>query len=114
MATTYSPEVLQTYADRLYQRAKWLIGWYCLLGFLAGLILEMILFSVGKGPRVDVSNPGFLVLPLLGLIPGYLYGLGKAWQLKLEAQRTLCQLQIERNTRPPSSTAAVAHLTAST
>ncbi len=106
MAAKYDPEILQAYADRLYRQANWAIGWYGLLGFLAGFLFEAILFLMSKGPRIDLSNPGFWVLPLVGLIPDYLYGSHKAWQLKLDAQRTLCQLQIERNTRPSGSATA--------
>lgn len=107
MATKYDPDLLQTYADRLYRQANWLIGWRSLLGFLAGwgldAIVSRLMFSASH--TEGLSGSGEWLLPLIGLAVGLLSGLGKAYQLKLDAQRTLCQLQIERNTRPTASLA---------
>ena len=104
MAAKYDPDLLQQYADRLYRRAKWMVGWYSLVGFLAGaLIGELQFYLMGvrsHGQPHDWS--GNVLFGLIGLLPGFVYGTGKVFWLRLEAQRTLCQLQIERNTRTRS------------
>jgi hypothetical protein len=105
MATKYDPELLQTFADRLYRRAAWVLGWYALLGFLAGWLGDAIVFSrlVLGSSSAEHAGPAVWLLPLVGILLGWACGSGKAFQLKLDAQRTLCQLQIERNTRPVAS-----------
>jgi hypothetical protein len=105
MATTYDPEVLQTYADRLYRRAAWIRVWYIFLGLFGGVFLDVIILGLAgrQFPRENFNASGIVLLPLIGVLVGLAYGWGKMYQLRLDAQRTLCQLQIERNTRPPSS-----------
>ncbi len=107
MTTKYDPDLLQEYADRLYRRARWLTGWYGFLGFVGGWILDFIIaaWQARTSPPGSFQGWDQWVLPLLGVLVGYVYGSGKAYELKLDAQRTLCQLQIEVNTRPPSSAA---------
>lgn len=108
MATKYDPEVLQTFADRLYRRTKWIGVWYGFLGFLAGVVLDGP-FAVLLARDPHGGGPfaiGLFLLPLVGALVGYECGSSKAFHLRLEAQRTLCQLQIERNTRPSGSTTA--------
>jgi hypothetical protein len=101
MAIQYDPNVLQKYADQLYSHARWVVVlwalWGFLLGFAASGILAWVLVSRSPG-----APPGawILLLWLVGLALGLAYGRGKAFQFRLEAQRTLCQVQIERNTRP--------------
>ena len=105
MATKYDPDLLQKYADRLYRRANWIVAWYSLLGLLAGVLLgEIYFYLMGVPHHVQrLTSSGDVISGLIGLLPGFVYGTGKAFQLRLEAQRTLCQLQIERNTRPQTS-----------
>jgi len=102
---TYDPDILQTYADRLYKRAKWLAGRYGFWGFVGGWAadLAITLLSMFLSRREFFAGAGLWFLPLTFALVGGAYGWDKAFQLRLEAQRTLCQLQIERNTRPPTS-----------
>jgi len=110
MATKYDPSVLQEYADRLYNRAKRVVVLCAALGFLGGLVAATILAAVvvWRSPRAEPPG-GWLLLSLpVGFALGWAYGRGKAFQFRLEAQRTLCQVQIERNTRPPVPAPAMA------
>ncbi len=101
MRARYDPRILQTYADRLYRQASRITWEYTLLGFPAGFILDFFAFNLMRFLRTTVlpSAAGVLTGPFLGAILGYLYGSSRAFQLRLEAQRTLCQMQIESNTR---------------
>jgi hypothetical protein len=85
----YESSLIYQFADRLYGRASSTIVAYtalfALIGFSAGLIYA--------GATV-----GLIAAVLLGAI-GYVFGSEKAFQLKLQAQTALCQVQIEENTR---------------
>lgn len=99
MTTAYDPELLQKYADALYRRAATLAVSYfvrgCLLGYAAAL-LALFLASKQQGAP-DFYWPIVPAL-LIGVAFG-IHGRHKAWMLRLEAQRGLCQSQIEENTR---------------
>lgn len=104
MATKYDPALLQDFADQLYSKARWVLARAAILGFVAGWVADLVVFSLAHiASTAHASSSGQWILPLIGLVVGYVYGSGKAFQLKLEAQRTLCQLQIERNTHALSS-----------
>jgi hypothetical protein len=101
MAIQYDPSVLEEYADRLYNRANRVVVLCAALGFLGGVVAATILAAVvvWRSPRAEPPG-GWLLLSLpVGLALGWAYGRDKTFQLRLEAQRTLCQLQIEHNTR---------------
>jgi hypothetical protein len=101
MTTKFDPDLLQEYADRLYRRARWLAIWYAVIGFILGwmgwgtLATVLSAFSHAKPPQGTIGVFAGLLVALVGTI----YASEKALQLRLDAQRTLCQLQIERNTR---------------
>lgn len=101
MATEYDPKILQGYAARLYRRAAGHVFVCALLGFLLGFPALAIIYKVLSmtSPPVKVGAGVLAFLLLAGLALGWAYGRGKAFELKLEAQRTLCQVQIEQNTR---------------
>jgi len=46
MATRYDPDILQRFGDRLYSRANWIIGWYALIGFLTGWLLDFMVYRL--------------------------------------------------------------------
>jgi hypothetical protein len=73
------------------------LGW----GLLAFLFAWVVAAStrVATGIAADSVLPVAVVIAILAGVFGGLSGARKAAFLKLEAQRTLCQLQIERNTR---------------
>jgi|GEM_PF-898358 len=108
MATRYDPNVLQKYADQLYSQARWVVASLTALGFFVGFAASCILAwaLLSRSPGAPPPGAWILLLPLVGLALGLAYGRGKAFQLRLEAQRTLCQLQIEQNTRRPVPAAA--------
>jgi hypothetical protein len=108
MATAYDPNVLQKYADKLYNDANRLVFLSATIGFLLSLPAFGVLAAVVymRSPRAEVGAGWLLFLALAGLALGWAWGRGKAFQLRLEAQRTLCQVQIEQNTRGAVSAAA--------
>ena len=89
--TTYDPQILYEFANRLYARANQVIATYTVLGALVGGGAG---FSVNQ--QFDVYT--LLGAALVGLV-AYLLGVEKAFQLKLQAQTALCQVKIEENTR---------------
>jgi hypothetical protein len=94
MATKYDPEILQVFADRLYRQADWLAFRYAASGFVLGWVGSAIIFSAiyraGRSPAGVEGGATFvaIIVALLGLAHGH----GKAFNLRLEAQRTLCQM----------------------
>lgn len=93
----YDPEIIKQYADLLYQKAERVIlGPTIALG-LMGLGMGLLLRAVGAGS-------GLLALSLAGGggFAGWQIGQMRAFQLRLQAQQALCQLQTEINTRPRS------------
>lgn len=96
--TTYQPEVIQRFADRLYARSATAIVISTLLGVLVGVAVDPFIHQTLPA---NLSNhlPEWSSAALLGLI-GLLQGFERAFLLRLQAQTALCQLQIELNTRP--------------
>lgn len=97
----YDPQILQKFADRLYSRA-------------AGLTLLFGAFGAGLGGVLGfgfakyIEYPAFFpIAAVAGAAIGALHGYEKAFQLRLEAQRTLCVLQTEMNTRRPAPVPAI-------
>jgi hypothetical protein len=103
--TTYDEDVLQQYADTLYRQAKRIVLWtalkYGFVVFLVALVLGIAVDSQGQVPSNKESSlyGSVLILTVLGGIAGVAAGRRKAFYLKLQAQQTLCQRQIEMNTR---------------
>jgi F0F1-type ATP synthase assembly protein I len=107
--TTYDENILQQYADDLYQQAKWIIFWtavrYGLAVFLVSLVLGAVIGSQ-RQVSTDTANQGVmlvLILTLVGIVAGVDAGRRKAFHLKLQAQQILCQRQIEINTHRSSN-----------
>jgi uncharacterized membrane protein (Fun14 family) len=97
----YDPQILQKFADRLYSQAATEIASCTVLGFLVGAVAGYALAKVAAGTVAnDYVGACALVVGLIAALVGVLIGRGRAFHLKLEAQRTLCQLQTEKNTRP--------------
>jgi hypothetical protein len=99
----YDPNVLGQYAERKYAQANRIVAVSALVaailggggGFVVGLVevngslasdLPMILGGVGL----------VLALPI-----GLIVGAERAFMYKFEAQRVLCEMRIEINTRNP-------------
>jgi hypothetical protein len=120
--TQYDAGILQTFADELYAKARWITVKCCVVGAVIGLALAYIPTTIyesrnsqaiidrykGTGNGLDVPVPNLppsnapvlvLVVGVLGGLVGAAIGQRKAFQLKLQAQLTLCQMQTEFNTR---------------
>jgi len=105
----YDPKILREFSDRLYSEARSTIVAYSLVGLLIGAILGAIVgAAMAQGARGAETGPVVLWVAvfagLIGLAFGIAVGMRKAFWLKLEAQRTLCQLQVEKNTRGATET----------
>jgi len=101
--TKYDTAVLQKYADDLYSQARWVIFSATFIYGLVTFVVSFLLVSgldLVKHPSASVSiQPGLLMLAVIGGAVGFWTGRKKAFSLKLEAQKTLCQRQVELNTR---------------
>jgi len=110
MATNYDPEVLQKYADWLYHEAASIVFWtaarYGSYGF--GVAAIPAAFYKHSQPYSNDNGSLLVVVLIFTFIPlvfGILAGQRKSFELKLEAQKVLCQRQIEMNSRAPSASA---------
>jgi hypothetical protein len=101
---TYDTAILQQYADALYRQARTIIATttlkYGFITFMATLLVSsgvsLLKHSIGS-PAPDAMSA--LLFGAIGALVGLAAGRRKAFLLKLEAQRILCQRQIELNTR---------------
>jgi ABC-type nitrate/sulfonate/bicarbonate transport system permease component len=102
----YDANILQDFADRLYAKAAWITVKCCIVGALLGIGLTFILAAILKisNPALNTSDPAFIPFAVLGGLLGIAVGQHKAFQYKLQAQLTLCQMQTEFNTRQKAST----------
>ena len=85
----YDSNVIVEFAAKLYKRAGSIILSYTVFGVLLGAIGGLMVI-----PDAMAAVAGAV---LLGII-GFKLGTDKAFQLKLQAQIALCQVQIETNT----------------
>jgi hypothetical protein len=92
--TQYDANILQTFADRLYAKAAWITVKCCLAGALIGILLVMVTATLLK-----TGDPALVPFTVLGGLVGIAIGQEKAFQYRLQAQLTLCQMQTEFNTR---------------
>lgn len=95
MGLVYDPSVLQEHAERLYKRSTRVGIIWTFLGVLVGFMLGGILYLLPETKNMLI----FYSMLILGFVAGINIGVERAFYLKLEAQRTLCQYQIEFNTR---------------
>jgi hypothetical protein len=123
--SSYEPQILEEFAEKLYKEAGEIISSYCVGSILGGGFLGLLIgaaagfaqpFIASGTPAPTAGNPlsfsdavpvdaaiAGIAFAALGGILGYYWGKEKAFELKLKAQQALCQLQIEKNTRPPVS-----------
>jgi NhaP-type Na+/H+ or K+/H+ antiporter len=102
---TYDADVIQEYAERLYDRADLVVyretfiglAIGCVVGFVVGLLLPLtgLTNTLPDQIQLVVAVAG----GILGTLVGWAIGNDKAFALRLQAQLALCQAQIERNTR---------------
>ncbi len=90
----YSPEIIQVFAKKLYDKADAVTAYYSFLSIFIGCIFLNFMID-------DKILLAFLG-GLSGVI-GYYIGQDKAFKYRLDAQIALCQVQIETNTRISSN-----------
>lgn len=103
MYVQYDPAVLHAEAGRLYAEAARVVIRMVVLGGLAGVVLGLVLGGVLGAAIREPFLGGIAGAVLAGVAcayAGYQAGLGRAFVLRLEAQRMLVLAQIELNTRP--------------
>jgi hypothetical protein len=92
----YDPNVIHQHAQRLYDRALGIVVIYAvglgLLGLLGGAVVGSTIF--GEFQVITALLGG----AALGLI-GVAIGRERSFELRLQAQTALCQVQIELNSR---------------
>jgi NAD/NADP transhydrogenase beta subunit len=95
----YDPKILQQFADQLYSQARSQIAAWTVRSVIVGFIVAVVLVALEPVLRQE-TVVWMLLGILIGAYIGVVIGRRRAFQLRLEAQRTLCQLQVEKNTRP--------------
>src|SRR5260221_4840880 len=99
---TYDPAVIQKFAERLYGRATSIVVTSTLIGLVVGLLvgggIAVAMAKQSPGGQPEVGLP-IAIGAGIGALFGLFRGLERAFLLKLEAQKALCQVQIETNTR---------------
>ncbi len=99
----YDPAILETFADKMYARATNITLTWAFLGLVIGGTAGAVVYGVSQSQvrHLAVAFETWCVCAgLLGAVVGFLVGLEKAFWIKLEAQKVLCLLQTEVNTRP--------------
>ncbi|HJT54373.1 MAG TPA: hypothetical protein VJ848_11020 [Candidatus Angelobacter sp.] len=114
MPARYDPDILQHYADQLYRDAKWIIFTTALrYSIITFVIAMLILMALDARARFDpFGSPNVVpvwAVTIAGLLIGLEAGRRKGFRLKLEAQKVLCDRQIELNTRTQNISASVAN-----
>jgi sulfite exporter TauE/SafE len=97
MTVSYDERVINQFAARLYQRAAAIVAMYVIIGGILGAIVGAY---AARGMLADTAGVAMVVIGALGAVFGYVAAADRAFALRLQAQTALCQLQIERNTRP--------------
>ena len=87
--TPYDPDVIFTLADRLHTKERDVVFMFMVLGGVVGFAMGYVMAEF---------NGGVIMAAILAAI-GRWFGNEKAFLLKLQAQTSLCQVEIERNTR---------------
>jgi hypothetical protein len=97
----YEPRVIEMHAQRLNRRADSMGVTSAVIGAVIGGFFGAVpLTSLGDAwPIPSQFGFGTLLLGvLLGALTGYVIGDARGFDYRLQAQSSLCQLQLERNT----------------
>jgi hypothetical protein len=92
---SYDEDIIQVAADALYARAASIVTSYTVIGVILGLIVGAF-FANGT----SIGGLSVIVGAVIGGYIGWWQAQGAAFMLRLQAQTALCQVQIEKNTRP--------------
>ena len=93
----YTPEIIRTFANRLYARAAITMATSTVLGVLIGMVTAPYILQ-SLPTSVALHCPEWVIAVIFGVI-GFGQGSERSSLLKLQAQTALCQLEIEKNTR---------------
>lgn len=99
-APTYNPEIIERFAAKLYERGDRLVWLWGSLGMLAGLLIGTFGTAAIPGMTPGFRITGIIMSVSVGLFVGRAIGTDRAFSLWLQAQTALCQVAIEKNTRP--------------
>lgn len=86
----YDAKIIEQFALRLYEKARSIIIWSTIASGIVGYFIGVIIVK---------SELASYMLLAFGAANGFYFGTERAFQLKLQAQVALCQVQIEKNTR---------------
>ncbi|MCK5581156.1 MAG: hypothetical protein KAJ18_07765 [Candidatus Omnitrophica bacterium] len=92
----YDSKIIQEHATGLYAQIKSIVIYRFFVGIFSGFLGGVFVDSVFVG-TFDMLIP--CVGVLIGIFLGYGAGKQRVFELKLQAQTALCQMQIEKNTR---------------
>jgi hypothetical protein len=98
----YDADVLKAYAKVLYDQADSIVFWTAVRWAAIGMFMSMAAISASAQGRPELNLVTFMVVLVVAVFAGSLgkqSGDSKAWMIRLDAQRALCQLQVEVNTR---------------
>lgn len=96
----FDPGIIETFAHQLYRRASRIVLMYALQYILLGVCSGALVYYFLPAPIAHEFGGVIAgVTPFLFLLIGLSIGNERAFNLRLQAQTALCQLQIERNTR---------------
>lgn len=84
----YDQAMLEKFVDRLYRRAAFTVVTWTLLGGTIGVMAGSVAPSVGM-----------VLLGVLGAVVGLLIGQEKSFMLRVEGQRIMVLVQVEKNIR---------------
>ena len=99
MSGKYDPAVIQDMANRLYNESKWLILRGAVVGALFGAMTgSIVALLLGELSSV-IGGVAVVVFGTLCAALGASYSHSRTFLLRLQAQKLLCQVQIEINTR---------------
>jgi hypothetical protein len=101
--TSYDENIIQTAADALYRHAASIVLTSTILGVILGLILGAFVANA-----TSLGGFAFLGGAVLGGYIGWSRAQSAAFLLRLQAQTALCQVQIEKNTRPAAGQSRLA------
>jgi hypothetical protein len=100
----YDPRIVQTFAEKLYARARSIVfAWTLLLGLL-GIAGGVVLGAVTANPLITLALAVLFCIVCATL--GFMIGNARAFVLRLQAQVALCQVCIEYNTRVAANNCA--------
>lgn len=99
--TQFDPTQAREMAARLHLRAGLSTLVSTILGVAIGMVASPFLLQSLPG-NLSVNLPNWLCTVVFGLL-GFIQGMERGFQLRLQAQTLLCQVQIEENTRGRTS-----------